>query len=217
LEVRSIRHYKVFKIRIMIENAALIVVDMQNDFCENGSLPVKDGGMVVPVLNRYIELFKDAGLLVFATRDWHPEKTIHFAKYGGKWPVHCVQGTKGAEFHKDLKLPKDAVIITTGDRPDDDGYSGIQGKDPSGRLLSQALKDSGIGHIYVGGLATDYCVKETVLDGLRAGFKVTVLGDAIKGVDVKKGDSAGAMEEMIEKGADVITLKDIMALIKKAG
>ncbi len=201
----------------MRENSALIVVDMQNDFCANGSLPVKDGDTIVPVLNGYIELFKAAGFLVFATRDWHPEKTIHFAKYGGKWPVHCVQGTKGAEFHKDLNLPKDARIITTGDLPDDEGYSGIQGRDPSGRLLSQALKDSGIDRVYVGGLATDYCVKETVLDGLRAGFKVTVLGDAIKGVDVKKGDSERAMKEMTKKGADVITLKDMKALIKKAG
>lgn len=201
----------------MRENSALIVVDMQNDFCSNGALPVKDGDSVVPVLNRYIELFKAAGQVVFATRDWHPAKTKHFAKYGGKWPVHCVQGTKGAEFHKDLALPKDAIIITTGDRPDDDGYSGIQGRDSSGRLLSQALKESGVDHIYVGGLATDYCVKETVLDGLREGFKVAVLGDAIKGVDVKKGDSERAMEEMTEKGADVITLKEMKALIKKAG
>jgi len=202
--------------KIMRGNSALIVVDMQNDFCSNGSLPVKDGDTVVPVLNRYIELFKASGLSVFATRDWHPEKTKHFAKYGGKWPVHCVQGTKGAEFHMDLHL-QDAIIITTGDRPDDDGYSGIRGRDPSGRLLSQVLRDSCIDHIYVGGLATDYCVKETVLDGLRAGFKVTVLGDAIKGVDVKRGDSDRAMEEMTGNGADVKTLKDMKDLTKKAG
>lgn len=201
----------------MRHDSALIVIDIQNDFCSKGALPVKDGDAVVPVLNRYIELFEAAGKSVFATRDWHPEKTKHFKKYGGKWPVHCVQGTIGAEFHKDLKLPEDAIIISTGDSPDDEGYSGIQGRDHSGRLLSQALKDSGISHIFVGGLATDYCVKETVLDGLREGFKVTVLEDAVKGVDVQKGDSERALKEMREKGAKMTTLKKIKPLMEEAG
>ncbi len=193
----------------MKDNSALIIVDVQNDFCPGGALPVKDGDRVVPVLNRYIELFKATGQPVYATRDWHPKKTKHFKEFGGKWPAHCVQGTKGALFHSDLKLPNDAIIIIKGDRPDEEGYSGFQGRDSGGKGFSQALKESEVVNIYIGGLATDYCVKETALDGIRLGFKVTVLTDAVKGVDVKEGDSKRALEEMVNKGAQVITLNDL--------
>ncbi|MBI5491321.1 MAG: nicotinamidase [Deltaproteobacteria bacterium] len=189
--------------------SALIVVDVQNDFCEGGALPVKGGRGTVPVLNRYIDLFKAAGLPVYFTRDWHPQRTVHFKEYGGSWPPHCVQGTKGAEFHPELKVPPDAAVITKGEDPEKDSYSGFDGKDPDGRELARVLRDEGVDHIYVGGLATDYCVRQTALDGLKAGLRVTVLLDAIKGVDVKEGDSGQAIDEMIEKGAGTTTVDEV--------
>ncbi|MBI5809593.1 MAG: nicotinamidase [Deltaproteobacteria bacterium] len=193
----------------MAMKRALVIVDVQNDFCPGGALPVKDGDMVVLALNRYIELFKAAGAHIYATRDWHPRKTIHFKEYGGKWPPHCVQGTGGAEFHPDLKLPRDAVIITKGACHDEDSYSGFQGKDREGWGLGEALRAAGIGHIYVGGLATDYCVRATVFDGIKEGFKVTLLLDAVKGVDVKEDDSKMAIAAMRAKGAETATFEAI--------
>lgn len=192
-----------------MKKSALVVIDVQNDFCPGGALPVKEGGMVVPALNRYIERFKAAGLSVYATRDWHPEKTIHFSEYGGKWPAHCVHWTAGAQFHPGLELPEDAVIITKGEGPDDNGYSAFEGNDAGGRPFSDALNDGRINHLYVGGLATDYCVRHTVLDALKQGIGVTVLLDAVKGVDVKQGDSRRAIDEMIENGADTITFEEL--------
>lgn len=190
----------------MKRQSALVVVDVQNDFCPGGALPAKEGDKVVEPLNAYIELFKADNLPVYATRDWHPPKTTHFKEQGGDWPPHCVQNTRGGEFHPGLKLPEDAVVITKGDRPDEDAYSGFQGRDPEGRYLEEALKDAGVRHIYVGGLATDYCVKSTVVDGLEKGFRVTVLLDAVRGVDVEEGDSDRALREMTSKGAAAITL-----------
>lgn len=180
---------------------ALIIVDVQNDFCLGGALAVRNGDEVVPVLNRYIEKFLDARLPIFATRDWHPAKTIHFKAYGGIWPVHCVQGSHGAEFHADLKLAKEIVIISTGMAPSEDGYSGFQGRDSAGMLLGDLLRQHGVERIFVGGLATDYCVKQTVLDGLSQGFKVMVIGDAVRGVDLNPNDSVQALKEMSEAGA----------------
>ena len=181
---------------------ALVIVDVQNDFCPGGALAVEGGDEVVPRLNAYIEKFENAGLPVFATRDWHPEKTIHFKTYGGQWPPHCIQGSRGAEFRRDLRLPSNAVIITTGAAPDEDGYSGFDGRDDHGVELAERLKRAGVERIFVGGLATDYCVKHTVLDGLRHGFKVVWLEDASRGVDVAPGDSARAAGEMVAAGAE---------------
>ncbi|OGQ49851.1 MAG: nicotinamidase [Deltaproteobacteria bacterium RIFCSPLOWO2_02_FULL_57_26] len=181
---------------------ALVVIDVQNDFCSGGSLAVTDGDKVVPVLNRYIERFKAANLPILATRDWHPEKTSHFKVYGGVWPVHCVQGTKGAEFHPDLRLPSEAVIVSAGMGADEDGYSGFQGRNHRGVKLSDLLRGMGVERIFVGGLATDYCVKHTVLDGLKEGFKVVLLEDAIRGVDLQPGDSERAIAEMVRAGAE---------------
>lgn len=179
---------------------ALVVVDVQNDFCPGGALPVTEGDRVVPVLNRRIEEFKAANLLILATRDWHPEKTSHFKSYGGVWPSHCVQGTKGAAFHPELKLPPDAVIVSKGTGADEDSYSGFQGRDERGIGLSDLLRTMGVERIFVGGLATDYCVKHTVLDGLKEGFKVVLLEDAIRGVDLQPGDSERAITEMVRAG-----------------
>jgi nicotinamidase/pyrazinamidase len=179
---------------------ALVIVDVQNDFCPGGALAVERGDEVVPRLNAYIDKFTQAGLPVFATRDWHPEKTIHFKAYGGEWPPHCIQGSKGAEFRSDLRLPASAIIVTTGAAPDEDGYSGFDGRGEGG-TLEEMLRKAGVERIFVGGLATDYCVKHTVLDGLKRGFKVVWLEDASRGVDVTPGDSARAAAEMLDHGA----------------
>ena len=180
---------------------ALIVVDVQNDFCPGGSLAVREGDKVVPVLNRYIKKFADHGLPVFATRDWHPAKTSHFNTGGGPWPPHCIQGSAGAQFRSDLKLPPDTVIVSAGMGSDEDGYSGFLGRDDSGARLVDLLRQRGIERIFVGGLATDYCVKHTVLDGLSEGFKVVLLEDATRGVNLKPNDSKEAIEEMVRAGA----------------
>lgn len=180
---------------------ALIIVDVQNDFCPGGSLAVAGGDEVVPVLNRAIGKLAASGSPVFATRDWHPEKTSHFKIYGGVWPVHCVQGTAGAEFHPDLKLGKDVVVVSKGISPDEDGYSGFQATDAAGTSLAELLRRRGIERIFVGGLATDYCVKHTVLDGLMEGFKVMLLADAIRAVDLNPRDGAIAINEMVRAGA----------------
>ncbi|HBR16487.1 MAG: nicotinamidase [Deltaproteobacteria bacterium RIFCSPLOWO2_12_FULL_43_16] len=193
----------------MTKSSALVIVDVQNDFCPGGALPVPEGDKVVPVLNKYIQRFQKAGLPIYASRDWHPEKTKHFKAFGGLWPPHCVQGTKGAAFHPDLKLPKDTIILTKGEDPNEDSYSCFQAHDSEGKPFIQNLKVQWIKHLYVGGLATDYCVKATVLDGLKHGFQVTVLTDAVRGVDVKTGDSAAALKEMRTAGAEETTLEDL--------
>lgn len=192
----------------METRGALVIVDVQNDFCPGGSLPVADGGECVPALNMYISIFKKAGQTIYATRDWHPSKTVHFREQGGKWPPHCVQGTHGARFHPALKLPHDTVIITKGAGMNEDSYSGFQGKDAAGRGLAEALRAQGAERIFVGGLATDYCVKETVIDAIREGFEVCLLVDAVKGVDISPGDSIRAIEAMRENGALTATLRD---------
>jgi len=184
---------------------ALLLVDVQKDFCEGGKLAVSEGDQIVPVLNQYIEEFKAAHLPVFATRDWHPEQTIHFNTGGGVWPPHCIQGTAGAEFQPDLALFEDVVIISAGTRPDEQGFSGFEGKDGAGKPLLDLLHGQGVERLFVGGLATDYCVRSTVLDALRLGFRVVLIKDAIRGVDLKSGDSQRAIEEMIREGAVIKT------------
>jgi nicotinamidase/pyrazinamidase len=191
---------------------ALVIIDLQNDFCPGGALPVTDGDRVVPVLNRYIKKFTLEKRQIFATRDWHPAKTKHFKAYGGLWPPHCIQGTPGAEFRTDLALPKDAVIVSGGMAPDEEGYSGFDGKDEKGVGLASLLHASGVKRIFVGGLATDYCVKHTVLDGLKLGFKVVLLEDAVRGVNLKPDDSERAIEEMVSAGAQKVTSSDSLSL-----
>src|SRR5215467_911723 len=185
----------------MLSKDALIVVDVQNDFCPGGALAVKDGDQVIPALNRHIDKLTKAGSPIFATRDWHPAKTSHFNTSGGPWPPHCIQGSKGSQFHPDLKLPPHTVIVSAGMGSDEDGYSGFLGIDDSGVKLSELLRLRGIERICVGGLATDYCVKHTVLDGLKEGFEVVLLEDATRGVNLQPGDSERAVEEMIRAGA----------------
>jgi nicotinamidase/pyrazinamidase len=183
--------------------SALLVVDVQKDFCPGGALAVPDGDRVVPALNRHIADAVARGWPIYASRDWHPPVTQHFQPYGGEWPVHCVRDSEGARFHPGLQLPASTIIISKGQAPDKPGYSALEGSAPDGTLLSDHLHGRGIDHLYVGGLATDYCVKASVLDARRAGLQVTVLGDAIAGVDVQPGDSAKALEEMQAAGAKV--------------
>ena len=183
---------------------ALIVVDVQNDFCPGGALPVPRGDDVVPVLNRYIETFSAARAPVVATRDWHPVNHTSFKPYGGIWPIHCVQNTPGAEFHPKLSLPKTVSIISKGTDPKIEAYSGFQGTD-----LTNILKKWGVETVWVGGLATDYCVKSTALDAVQAGFEVVFLEDASRGVDLSPGDSQRAQEEMRKVGARATRLTEV--------
>jgi nicotinamidase/pyrazinamidase len=188
-----------------------VLVDPQIDFCPGGALPVVEGDKIMPILNQYIGKFRRAGVRIFATRDWHPEKTSHFNTGGGPWPPHCIQGSKGAQFHPHLKLPLEAVIVSAGMGSDEDGYSGFLGRDDSGAQLADLLRQRGVERIFVGGLATDYCVKHTVIDGLKQGFKVVLLEDAVRGVNLRPGDSKQAIEEMVRSGAEVT--KDYHSLI----
>jgi nicotinamidase/pyrazinamidase len=191
--------------------AALVIVDVQNDFCAGGALEVPEGDEVVPILNQYADRFSRAGLPVYATRDWHPEQTTHFQQWGGAWPPHCVAGTSGAAFHSGLKLPKETVVVSKGTAAEGDSYSAFHGQDYDGRSFDDSLRRSGVHHLYVGGLATDYCVKFSVLDALSHGLAVTVLRDAVRGVERQPGDSDRALEEMRKAGADTAMLESIDA------
>ena len=190
----------------MEKGSALLIEDVQNDFCSGGALAVPGGDEVVPVLNRYIDLFLGKGLPVYASRDWHPVGSSHFSDCGGIWPVHCVQGSEGARFHPDLKLPDDVVVISKGMDPAEDGFSSFEAICEKGLSFSESLAERGIRHIFIGGLATDYCVKYTVLEALRRGFSVTLLIDAVRGVDLQPGDSEAAIREMVLAGALVACL-----------
>jgi nicotinamidase/pyrazinamidase len=178
---------------------ALIVVDVQNDFCPGGSLAVGHGEEVVAPLNKLMKEFLDRGELVFKTRDWHPEKTKHFQMYGGTWPVHCVQNTKGAEFHPDLLDDPRVTIVSKGFDESADGYSGFDGT-----RLAETLREENVEEVWIGGLATDYCVKETVLDARREGFKVKALADAMRPVNLNPADGEKAVAEMSAAGAEIV-------------
>jgi epoxyqueuosine reductase len=180
---------------------ALLVVDVQNDFCPGGALGVRGGDEIVPLLNACVARFRAARAPVYLTRDWHPAVTRHFAQYGGTWPPHCVQGTPGAEFHPGFAVSPDATVVSKGLRPDEDAYSAFQAQDAAGHPLPDLLRARGVRRIYVGGLATDYCVRATTLDALAAGFEVVVLEDAIRAVDLRPGDGARAVQEMRRAGA----------------
>jgi len=182
----------------------LLVTDVQNDFLPGGSLAVPHGDEVVPVLNRYLDIFTARKLPVFATRDWHPEHHCSFRERGGPWPPHCVQGTHGAEFSPALRLPPSVVIISKATAPDQDAYSSFLGTD-----MDDRLRATGIHRIFIGGLATDYCVLNTARDALRLGYQVFVLVDAIRAVDVQPGDGSRAKQEMLNLGARCITVEEI--------
>ncbi|HUG40379.1 MAG TPA: nicotinamidase [Longimicrobiales bacterium] len=201
----------------MAEGDALLIVDVQNDFCPGGALAVPEGDRVVPVLNAYIEAFRSRGLPVFASRDWHPPQTRHFKAGGGPWPPHCVAGSPGAGFHPDLALPEDAPVVSKGMAPTDDGYSAFEAESADGRELADSLRDRGARRLFVGGLATDYCVRASVLDAARQGFRPVLLLDAIRGIDVQAGDQAAALDEMIRAGARTATLRSIEGDLAERG
>lgn len=188
---------------------ALLIVDVQNDFCPGGALAVPEGDKIVSTINKYIRIFAKKKLPIFATRDWHPVRTKHFKDFGGLWPVHCIQNTKGAAFHPDLKLPKEAILLYKGMDPEEDCYSSFSAQDLSGQPLFKLLKRMGITEIYIAGLATDYCVKYTAIDALKHGFKVKILLDAVKGVNLKTNDSTEAIKKITKMGAKKITLKNM--------
>jgi nicotinamidase/pyrazinamidase len=183
---------------------ALLVVDVQNDFCAGGTLAVPDGDRVVEPINRLMHDYAAAGNPIFASRDWHPAGSRHFADNGGPWPVHCVADTPGAAFHPGLDLPAGARIVSKGQAPDTDGYSSFEGTLPDGTRLGEALAAGGVRELVVCGLATDYCVRASVLDAVRLGLRVEVVSDAIAAVDASGGRSATA--EMRDAGATLTTV-----------
>ena len=187
---------------------ALLIVDVQNDFCPAGALAVPEGDKVVPVINKYIKIFKKKKAPVLATRDWHPVKTRHFKDFKGVWPVHCVRNTRGAAFHPKLELPKDAILLYKGMDPQKDAYSAFQAEDAAGTRLPKLLGLLGVKELYIAGLATDYCVRFSTRDALKHGFKVKILFDAIKGVNLKPQDSEKAIKEMLRLGAKKVTLRN---------
>ncbi|MFO8057239.1 MAG: nicotinamidase [bacterium] len=186
------------------DNDALIVVDVQNDFLPGGSMGVKDGDAVVPVINLLLPMFTTR---VF-TRDWHPEDHVSFSSEPEftdmSWPPHAVRGTWGAEFHPDLKVPEDAVIVSKAPERDKEAYSGFQATD-----LARQLGDKGAKRVFVGGVATDYCVKFTVQDALKEGFETYVIVDACRAVDVPEGNGQAALDDMEKQGAKLVNSSDL--------
>jgi nicotinamidase/pyrazinamidase len=182
---------------------------MQYDFLPGGSLPVPGGDDVISTLNRYIDTFQADKRPILATRDWHPAETTHFQAHGGVWPAHCVQGTHGAELHADLRLPDSAIVISKGMGATEDAYSGFQGVDSAGRPMTDVLKQLGVDHLYIGGVATDYCTVSTTLSALAEGFKATVLLDTIRGINLKPGDIENAIADMVRNGAEVTTIERV--------
>ena len=175
---------------------ALIIVDFQNDFTPGGALAVPQGDEIAPRIN---ELAGSGGFdLVVATRDQHPPGHSSFAEQGGPWPPHCIAGTEGAEFHPALDQERIDVVVDKGQDMATDGYSGFDGT-----RLEDLLRERGVDEVTVVGLATDYCVRHTGLDALRAGFRVVVDGSATRGVDVDEGDSERALDELRGAGATV--------------
>lgn len=190
----------------MKNKKALLIVDMQKDFCPGGKLPVKQCKEVVSTLNEYIQIFQTKNLPILASRDWHPGETSHFQSGGGKWPPHCVKNSPGAEFHPNLNLPDRAIIISKGMDPDIEGYTCFQGYDKNHISFIKVLNKENIDKIYIGGVATEYCVKSTALDAVEEGFNVNLLEDATEGVDMNPGDIKKAIEEMKKSGVKLVSL-----------
>jgi nicotinamidase/pyrazinamidase len=187
----------------LLQSDALIVVDVQNDFLPGGALAVAEGDQVIDPMNRCIMAFEQAGLPIFATRDWHPRGHSSFREHGGPWPPHCVQNTPGAAFASRLRLPDSAIVISKADK-EDDSYSGFDGTE-----LNERLQALGARRLFIGGLATDYCVLETVLDALDNGFSVCLLEDAIRAVNVNPQDGSEALARMLGRGAEGVQVDQL--------
>lgn len=179
---------------------ALIIVDLQNDFCPGGALPVPEGDRIVPVLNRVMHLFP----FIVTTQDWHPLNHCSFKSQGGPWPPHCIQRTPGAELHPGLDTRSVGLSILKGTLPEQDAYSGF-----GGTSLADNLKNYGIQSVYLAGLATDYCVKNTALDALKYGFETYLLTDLMRGIEAQKGDIEKALQTVQNAGARIMESMDL--------
>jgi nicotinamidase/pyrazinamidase len=186
---------------------ALLIIDFQNDFTSGGALEVPEGDEVAEPVKRLADQFD----VVVATRDWHPPDHASFETQGGPWPVHCVQGTHGAQLHPAMEDVALDAMVDVGRERDDEGYSGFEKSD-----LAQILRDHDVDEVYVCGLATDYCVRASAIDARREGFDVTVVEDAIRGVDVREGDSERALRDMREAGARSATSEEVLARLGAA-
>ncbi len=187
----------------------MLVIDVQRDFCAGGALAVPGGDSVVPVLNDVIRGAAERRMPVYASRDWHPTASRHFVAGGGVWPVHCVADSEGARFHPDLRLPIDTAVVSKGVDADEDGFSAFDGRLEDGTTLEESLRTAGVARLLVGGLATDYCVRHTVLDALGKGWPVTLLTDAVAAVNLRPDDGARALERMRAAGAVLRTSVDL--------
>ena len=179
----------------MDKGDALLIVDVQNDFCPGGALAVRKGDEVVTVLNRWIDEAQRKNITVYASRDWHPAGHISFKERGGPWPPHCIQGTPGAAFHADLKLPSNVQVFSKAQDLNEDSYSAFGGTD-----LASRLHQAGVKRIWIGGLTQDYCVRESSLDGIREGFEVHVIVDGTRAVNLNPDDGRRALEDVRRAG-----------------
>jgi len=190
---------------------ALLVVDVQNDFLPGGALGVQRGDEVVPPLNRMIRGWLDRGWPIVFTRDWHPPGHCSFHAQGGPWPVHCVAGTPGARFAATLLVPAGALITSKATDPRHEAYSAFEGTG-----LAEHLRRAGVSRVFIGGLATDYCVRATGADARALGFDLTVLTDAVRAVDVNPGDGDRALQELAAGGTGMTTTNEVLASMGSA-
>ncbi len=186
-------------------NDALIVVDVQNDFCPGGTAAVEDGDAVARKMSDVALNFRSRDGRVFATQDWHPTDHRSFADNGGIWPTHCVRGSQGAEFHKDLKLPIGSSIVRKGEDVEGDAYSGFDGTS-----LESHLERLSVRRVFVGGLSTEYAVQHTVYDALQKGYSAFVITDAISAVNANPDDDQRALDSMLASGAKPITTDELI-------
>lgn len=191
---------------VPFKDAALILVDIQNDFCPGGALAVVDGDAVVEVVNRLMPHFA----LVVSTLDWHPANHISFIEQGGPWPPHCVQNTFGAQLHPGLRTELINHTFRKATTADRDAYSEFEGFDENQRSLDQYLKSRGVRRVYLAGLATDYCVRATAIDALRLGYETYIVTDGVRAVNVEAGDGARALAEMQAQGARLIASETLV-------
>lgn len=185
---------------------ALLVADVQNDFLPGGALGIPGGDKILPALHRYMDMFQAKGRLIVLTKDWHPANHCSFTAQGGIWPDHCIAGTEGAEHPPSFHPPQSAVTVHKATEPDKEAYSAFQGT-----ALDARLKKAGIRRLFVGGLATDYCVLNTVRDALGHGYQVCLLLDGVCAVNLRPEDGPRAVEEMVQKGARPVTLEEVAA------
>lgn len=182
------------------------MVDVQNDFLPGGALAVPDGDAVIRPLNRCASAFERDGLPIFATRDWHPADHCSFRAQGGPWPTHCVVGTSGAAFPPMLVLPRNVRVVPKGTRRDSEAYSAFQGAD-----LAEQMKAAKCTRVFIGGLATDYCIRATALDACKLGLDVFILEDAVRAVNIHAGDGERALREMISSGVHLCSTEELSA------